>query len=182
MTRIIVIITLIILFNGCAVTPIIKDMVIDVSPQDLHCSSKTLDIESVQGGLESIYLFGSTRIDSISFEKALVRSLRNAALFSANEAGVSSDYSLRALILRQEAPYRPGKKIILTTVTLTVGYYLIDCRSHEVIWSKQIYSSGTAKNVSALAPLQVVPFRKAHESAVRENIKLLIKELSALNL
>jgi len=164
------------LFVGCATSPQLMNMVPHIPTSSLHQSNKTLKIDNVIGGEESDPMWKGSRIDAISFKGALLVALQNATIFPIIDANQISNYSLNVMLLSQEQPVIG----LDMTSTLIVKYYLIDEATKQEIWSKNIRSVYTAKFGDSL--IGATRLNMANEGVVRENIKILINELSSLRL
>jgi len=162
---------------GCAhISPQLMNMVPYIPPSALHHSNKTLKIGEVIGGEKSDPILKGSRIDAVSFKGALLLALQNSKIFQIVDANQISDYSINAILIDQDQPVIG----INTTTTLIVKYILIDESTQQEIWSKVIKSVYTAKSTDSL--IGAIRLNMANEGAVRENIKILLNELSSLNL
>jgi len=102
--------------------------------------------------------------------------LQRVGIFKIADTGTPSDYSIKVSLLNQSQPFAG----LDMEVTLLVRYVLTDNNEQKEIWAKDIISTYTATMGEAFVGM--VRLRKANEGAVRENLLLLLQELSALNL
>ena len=161
---------------GCATSPQLMNMVPYVPTSTLYHSNKTLKIGEVIGGEESDPLWKGSRIDDVSFKGALLIALQNSKIYPLVDANQISNYSLNIMLLAQD---QPAIGLDMTT-TLVVKYYLINESTKQEIWSKEIKSVYTAKFTDSL--IGATRLNMANEGVVRENIKILLNELSSLHL
>ena len=159
---------------GCS-TINTMNMVPIVDVASLHHSQKTILIGDIVGGEMSNEITGS-KIDANSFKVALIQSIDNSGMFLKPANNQSPDFTLKAVLLHQDQPAMG----LDMTVSLIVKYYLIDNFNNKEIWAKDINSVHTQTFSSAC--IGVDRLNKANEGAARENIKILLNELSKINL
>jgi hypothetical protein len=166
-----VILLLIFIFGGCATSPKMLNMVPLTEGYKFTNTNKTLKVELASGGRESDPLVEGSKIDNASFTGALITALRNSNLFSEVNPSANPDYTLSAAILTQRQPMAGFSM----TVELLVRYTLKDNAGTQV-WQKDIVSKYTATmGDSLIGPTRL---NLANEGAVRENIRLLLEDLS----
>jgi hypothetical protein len=117
-----------------------------------------------------------SQISNEDFAHALKVSIKKSGLFSRVDSEPSSYYRLQAYIGKLDQPVFA----MASTVAMEVGYALTDLRSKETIWKKSIASTYTAELKEAY--IGVKRLRLANEGAARENIRLMLEEISALSL
>ena len=161
---------------SCAVAPSAIEMVPKIDKRTFTNSNKSLKIELTSGGEESEPFFAGSKIDNLSFTRALVQVLTNSNLFSKVATTGSADYVLSAVIFTQEQPVMG----LNATVSLAVGYVLTDSVTGTQVLNKYIAANYTAKFGDSL--IGTTRVKKANEGAVRENLRLLIMELAHLRL
>ena len=128
-------------------------------------------IKDVTGGQETNPMWKSN-VSSSDFERALEASLRDAGLLSQNrQAGT---HQLIAHMQNLDQPFAGASM----TVTATVKYSLIERASGKEVFSRSMATPYTAAWSSAFVGAERL--RLANEGAVRENLKRLIEDLSAL--
>jgi hypothetical protein len=137
---------------------------------------KSLKIDEVVGGEFTDIMFEGSKIDPITFKIALIMSLERSRIFQIIKSNESADYILKTVLLRQDQPIAGFDM----KVTLMVKYYLLDSITQHEVWSKDILSSYT-QNFSSSC-IGADRLNKANEGVVRENIKILLDELSNLSL
>ena len=136
-------------------------------------TGKSIVLGQVFGGQESDPLFtGVIRVDNIDFSGALKRALINSRIFNYNDN--SPDLILKVNILSQEVPMAG----IDMKVTISVMYFLIDSKTKEEVWSKQITTDYTSYLSEAFNGQKRLVL--ALEGAVRENIIVFLNEVSKL--
>lgn len=119
---------------------------------------------------------GMSQISDEDFALALQGSIEKSGLFSRVASEPGSYYRLQAHIGKLDQPVFA----MASTVTMEVGYALTDLRSKETLWKKTIASTYTAELKEAY--IGVKRLRLANEGAARENIRLMLEEISALSL
>lgn len=167
---------LIVTLIGCAASPRILNMVPATDQSQFSNTNKTITIKMVHGGRESDPIFEGSKIDNTSFMGALLQALKNTNLFTAVNPPANPDYNLTALILSQDQPFIG----LNMTVTLLVRYTITRETDGVQIWQKDIISKYTATVGDAF--VGATRLNKANEGSVRENIKLLLEDLSKLEL
>ena len=165
-----------IVMSSCSHAPRPAYMVPTMEGLTFKNSNKSLNVEMVLGGEETDELIKGSRIDSSSFLSALVQALSESNMFTNLNVSDNPDYSLSTLIISQSQPLFG----ISMRVSMMVRYTLIEGDNGSQVWKKDIVSSYTAGFGEAL--MGATRLKKANEGAVRENIKLLLKELAALDL
>jgi hypothetical protein len=140
----------------------------------VHRNAADVGIQ-VTGGSETSAV-GASQISNENFSKALADSIVQSGLFAHAGPGVSGRYELNAFISRLSQPM-VGFSM---TVTMEVGYTLVDNQSHQAVWRKSITSQHTAAVSDAFAA--VTRLRLATEGAAKENIQSLLRELGQLTL
>ena len=160
--------------GGCATPATPQGMVASPVMGDVHKSQSDLGIQ-VSGGSPTTAV-GASQISSEGFEKALEISIGKAGLFSSVSGRTNSRYELNAFIGRVSQPVFG----LSMTVTLEVGYALVDTSTHKTIWQKEISSEHTASVGDAFAG--IVRLRLANEGAAAQNIESLLRELAQLKL
>lgn len=167
---------LIAMLAGCATSPRILNMVPATDQYQFSNTNKTIKVGIVYGGDESDPIFSGSKIDNSSFMGALIQALTNSNLFIKVNPSDSADYNLTAQILSQDQPFMG----LNMTVTLLVRYTIIRETDSYQIWQKDIISQYTATVGDAF--VGATRLNKANEGSVRENIKLLLEDISKLEL
>lgn len=119
---------------------------------------------------------GMSQISNDDFALALKGSIEKSGIFSRVASEPDSHYRLQAYIGKLDQPVFA----MASTVTMEVGYTLTDLRSKETMWKKSIASTYTAELKEAY--IGVTRLRLANEGAARENVRLVLEEISALSL
>lgn len=161
---------------GCASSPRILNMVPPTDHYQFSNTNKTIKVEMVYGGQESDPIFEGSRIDNTSFMGALLQGLTNSNLFKKVNPSENPDYYLTAMILSQDQPLMGFNM----TVTLLVRYTITSGIDKTQTWQKDIVSQYTATVGDAF--VGATRLNKANEGSVRENIRLLLEEISKLEL
>lgn len=102
--------------------------------------------------------------------------LESSNLFSEINSSTDPDYVLSASIVT----YHLESGVVNVPVTLIVAYSLSEARSGAQVWQKRILSN--FEGTLADSVLGVARMRLANEGAGRENIRMLLEELSKLEL
>jgi hypothetical protein len=161
---------------GCGVKPRPAEMIPRTAEFNFVNSNKSLKLNHSVGGKESDPLIEGSKIDNQSFTTALMQSLTNSNLFSEVSLDKNSDYELTPLVMNQDQPFLG----INMTVSLRIRYVLTSGIDKAEIWKKDINSTYTATMGDAF--VGSTRLKKANEGAVRENIKMLLQEISNLKL
>lgn len=163
------------LIIGCAASPELMNMIPKDETLVFESTGKSIKIGNATGGNETNPM-GYSKINSRDFRLALIESLRKSNLFAKLISEGDADYHLTTELVTQDQPAF-GLNL---TVTLKVIYILTNTLTGEKLFDKLIASSYTAGMGEAF--VASTRLTKANEGAVRENIKLFIKDLSQLQL
>jgi len=156
---------------GCATGAKSSAMVVErVGPT--HRSSADVSVV-VSGGKETSSMGGS-QISSDAFSQALSDSIEKSNLFTKVSAA-GARYKLAAFIGKVDQPMLGFSM----TVKMEVSYTLTDTKAVAAVWTKNIASEYTAKVSDAFAGVERL--RLANEGAAKENIRLALDEIAALN-
>lgn len=168
--------TLMVVISGCThPTLTVENMIPSIPPGQTRVSDRTLHVKNVTGGTTLPALccmYYEVKTDNISFQNALVQSIRNAEIFKEVNTGGPGDYELVAEIAAQDnAIVGP----LTYKTNFLINYYLIARRTNEEIWSEHIFSEQTEKG-SFSDSLQAL--LKMNEGAVMKNLSQFIMKLS----
>lgn len=128
-------------------------------------------VGSVTGGKETNPAWIS-QISNDEFQQALKASLQSYGLYSD-----TGKYRLTAELVKVDQPLLGG---LNPRVTTYINYQLEDSSSKDILFEKLITASHTATGDDTL--YGVKRLRMANEGSGKENIKLLIQELSNLKI
>lgn len=129
-----------------------------------------INVSKVSGGHETNPLWIS-KINDRNFKEALEKSLQKSGFYAKHN---ESKYALEAVLIELQQPLAG----VSFTVSARVHYTLKDIQENKIVYDKKITSSYKAKfSESVIAATRL---KKATEGAARENIKLLINDLSNL--
>jgi hypothetical protein len=163
------------LLSACATAPDIEDMVVGAEAGERLAFHQNLQnkimVTSVEGGDETNPLWTS-EIESEGFKSALVESLKAAGLLSAEEN--AAGYQLSVKILAVDQPVFGFDM----TVSAEVEYKLASMTTGEVVFNETLKSEYTATMDDAFYGPERLKI--ANEGAVKQNIKMLLEELSVL--
>jgi hypothetical protein len=156
---------------GCSTAARMEGMVPIVPTRSPAVADKTLRLEYTPGEQDR-----ESEIKPETFMQALSEALRGSNLFSEIDPSTDPDYVLSTSIVT----YHLESGVMNVPVTLIVSYSLSDARTGDEVWKKRILSNyeGTLGD----SVLGVARIRLANEGAGRENIRLLLEELSQLEL
>jgi hypothetical protein len=141
---------------------------------EVHHSKETVSVV-VTGGSQTSST-GLSQISDKDFAQALRESIEKSGLFAKALEGQGGTYRLQAYIGELAQPF-VGFDM---TVTMEVGYTLMEARSEKVVWKKAIRSTYTATTKDAIVAATRV--QRANEGAARKNIEQALSEISKLNL
>lgn len=156
---------------GCATPSEVQNMVVrsDVFQETINASfAHKIAVEKIEGGSETIPFLVSQVSDS-DFKAALEESLKNAGYLSKEQP----EYKLSAHLVNLEQPFIGFN----FTVRATVDYKIVAVSNNQAVFEETIESAYTTKVSDSL--IGVSRLRIANEGAIKRNIELMLKKLSA---
>lgn len=142
-------------------------------PSPSRFAGESVAVAPVTGQENSLWkvLNGDVMVQSSQFREALIRSLRQSALFASVSSDAPARYALEAVIERQQK-FSDG-------VVLDVRYRLTDTRTGRVAWSDDVRSSsaleaGVGTVLAFEASMSGAAFR-----AAGNNIETMLAKLAA---
>lgn len=127
----------------------------------------------VTGGQATNRWWGS-KVSSAALEQAFEDSLRSVGMFPlTREAG---RYQLDVKLADLDQPMVS----LDTTVRLGISYSLVERASKAVVYQRTVRNAATVELGDKLLPVERL--RLANEAAIRDSIKLVLRDLVALNL
>jgi len=167
----------IVMVSGCSPSPQVVNMIPETQQYQYPSINKTIKIGLVQGGQETDHLIGGSKINNMSFLGALYQAMRNSNIFVDVDPEENPDLNLGVLIISQNQPFAG----LNMTVSLIVRYTITDGADSTQIWQKDVFSKYTA-TIGCSTLMGSTRLNKANEGAVRENIRILLEEISKLDL
>ena len=167
--------TMVLLISGCAaramkMTPKCYEVVKQL-PYSVSVNEST-------GGIDPKPLW-SSQISNTAFTSALKNALEQSGVFQTVTMGDGADYILDVAILNYDQPWNG----VDMNVRMEAKWQLTNAKTHEVVWSNTFPSAYKARWFwSALLNTDTQRIQRAHELAVRNNIKEGIRRLSLLSL
>ena len=143
--------------------------------------SYTVGVNESTGGIDAKPLWTS-QISNIAYTEALSNALAKSGVFQAVIKGGGADYPgganyiLDVTILEYDQPWH-GANII---IGINTKWELTDAKTHESVWSNTFKTAYRAAWIESVFDGERI--EKAHEAAVRTNIKEGIRRLSLLSL
>jgi hypothetical protein len=154
--------------------------VVNMAPRaDARVAARTaqpIEVLDVYGGEESDPMWKGSRIDRVSFRKALAKALFDAGYNVFESRAGQPTYQLSARIVDQVQPVAG----LNMTVALRVRYTLSSLVDAGFRWEKDVSSAYTATVGEAFVGAERL--NKANEGAVRKNLERLLEELVLLQL
>lgn len=165
---------------SCAAPPRRANMIPSLDASAFIRSKKTLRVVEVKGGEKwnpsGSFLYDQTKIDSESFEYALIKILENSRMFKHLSKDQSGDCELYTEIVSQQT--LPSGYLAATT-SLLVNYRLIDTKEAREVWTENIFSQYAAQGAPFTEGIPGAVL-KANEGAVRDNLIQLLGKVSKL--
>jgi hypothetical protein len=158
---------------GCA-TASKPESMIATTAVPVHKSASSVTV-STAGGKDTSKM-GASQISNDAFASAMKSSIEKSQVFAKALSEPGAPYTLTAFIGKVDQPMFGFSM----TVTMEVNYALKNVNDGKTVWTKDISSTYTAKAGDAFAGTERL--RLANEGAARENIRLMIEGLSALQL
>jgi hypothetical protein len=171
-SRYLILVLIVIIMNGCATPPKVAKMIPNVDYSAFTSTDKTIRIQEVYGG-ELADPMGTFKIESNSFQEALVTTLRESSIFKDVFLDRGCDYELKTQIVSQKITSWLGS----TRVTLFVHYGLFETKTNKELWRESILS-----RYDTDISIKVASDRGAGEieGAVRDNLTQLLNKLADL--
>jgi len=166
-------VTAVALLAGCVSPPRIKETFPPPAATVVRPTSKSIRVVAVTGGKDTQW-WNQSWISNEDFKNALESALEQSGLFKAVEKHSGGDYQISAEILSQEISI--VRDAFHNSITLKVGYRLIEGVDGTLIWSGDVssfYYLG-AEDVF----VAVVRWRKLQEQAMRLNLVQMMNKIS----
>lgn len=153
------------IMNSCTTALQVGEMIPYVDYSAFTSTDKTIKVQEVYGG-ELTNPRGMSKIESKSFQDALVTTLKKSGIFKEVFIDRSGDYELKTQIVSQKME----SWLAATNVTLFVHYRLFETKRNKEVWSESLLSQYDTDNLN----------KKPHpnEGAVRDNLTQLLKKLA----
>ena len=160
------------ILTGCAAPASIDRMSVSLPISKTNPALKNnIGVSDVTGGRETNPMWTS-QVSSEGFRSALEKSLENTQMLS--KIVSAGKYQLTADLSRLDQPFIG----LDMTVSATVRYSLVETKTRKEIYTRVIQSSHTASfSDSVLGPERL---KIANEGAIKNNIQVLIEDLSTL--
>ncbi len=169
-SRYFILVLTVIVMNGCATAPKVAKMIPNVDYSAFTSTDKTIKIQEVYGG-ELTDPMGTSKIESKSFQEALLTTLRKSGIFKEVFIDRSGDYELKTQIVSQKIT----SWLASTSVTLFVHYRLFETKTNKELWRESILSKYDTDISKKDASDQGAG---ENEGAVRDNLTQLLKKLA----
>jgi len=164
--------SVILLASGCAAK---ASSMVPTSFEVVNKHPCTVSIKDSRGGIDAKPLW-SSQISNIAYTKALSNALAKSGVFQTVTKGDGADYILDVTIWGYDQPWH-GANIVIGMKT---KWELTNAKTHAPVWSNTFTTAYRAEWLSSLFDQERI--EKAHEAAVRTNIKEGIRRLSILSL
>jgi len=147
-------------------------------PRDFKVANKhsyAVSVNESTGGIDAKPLWDS-QISNTAYTEALSKALAKSGVFQTVTKGDGADYILDVTILNYDQPWH-GANI---NVRMETKWELTNAKTHASVWSNTFATAYRAVWLESLFDDERK--EKAHEGAVRTNIKEGIRRLSLLSL